>query len=434
MASRLSSAFPSSLEAQLDLTDLPALPETPPSHPQEMPHALQNHRPGSLEEHQNCTRNSAAVGRCFRPWSSYARELKTRHDYWKDALHQIAAGSDPLQMASTGLGTGGAGPPGRFASRILAERRAGRGALSRRGDALSPPSHAARLAASRAVQAPPRLYALQQSLFPSTVPQAAAIRPAPAAPSIRRPHPRLADRVAVDSAPLSAGEDARVLRDTMNQKHRRLLWTPPPTMLTLSLSPAATKPKARAILAAIRTLKRIEQDQRPATPEERQALARFPGFGPVALGSFPIRSPAATKTTPGSTLGEELQRPAHAGGLRQRQAHHLYRLLHLARWSSRPCTTALARLGVPQRCHRAGARLRHRATSWPSPGRHALHRRGAGPPLRAHRPGAAPRPRHPHRALPRHPPARGPHRRRHRQRAVRRPASCDYHGDAPRPA
>src|SRR4030095_2682894 len=48
MAFRLSSAFPSSQEAQLDLADLPALPETLPSHPQEMPHALQNHRPGSV--------------------------------------------------------------------------------------------------------------------------------------------------------------------------------------------------------------------------------------------------------------------------------------------------------------------------------------------------------------------------------------------------
>src|SRR2546422_3194225 len=47
------------------------------------------------------------------------------------------------------------------------------------------------------------------------------------------------------------------------------------------------KAKARAILAAIRTLQAIEQAQRPATPEERAVLTRFPGFGPVALGIFP---------------------------------------------------------------------------------------------------------------------------------------------------
>ena len=47
------------------------------------------------------------------------------------------------------------------------------------------------------------------------------------------------------------------------------------------------KAKARAILAAIRTLQAVEQAQRPATPDERQVLARFPGFGPVALVLFP---------------------------------------------------------------------------------------------------------------------------------------------------
>ena len=55
------------------------------------------------------------------------------------------------------------------------------------------------------------------------------------------------------------------------------------------------KAKARAILAAIRTLQAVEQAQRPATPEERAVLARFPGFGPVALGIFPTRSPASYK-------------------------------------------------------------------------------------------------------------------------------------------
>ena len=38
------------------------------------------------------------------------------------------------------------------------------------------------------------------------------------------------------------------------------------------------KAKARDILAAIRTLKTIEHEQRPATPEEKQTLARFAGL------------------------------------------------------------------------------------------------------------------------------------------------------------
>ena len=47
------------------------------------------------------------------------------------------------------------------------------------------------------------------------------------------------------------------------------------------------KAKARSIIAAIRTLKHIEAEKRPATDEERQTLARFGGFGAVALSLFP---------------------------------------------------------------------------------------------------------------------------------------------------
>src|SRR5690606_34130729 len=67
------------------------------------------------------------------------------------------------------------------------------------------------------------------------------------------------------------------------------------------------KAKARDIIAAIRTLKAIEQEQRPATSEEKQTLARFSGFGPVALSIFP--SPVSGKYKDGSwqTVGEELK-------------------------------------------------------------------------------------------------------------------------------
>src|SRR5713101_1153323 len=67
------------------------------------------------------------------------------------------------------------------------------------------------------------------------------------------------------------------------------------------------KAKARAILAAIRTLQAIEQAQRPATPEERQILLRFPGFGPVALGIFPDPVTGRYKDATWQTLGEELR-------------------------------------------------------------------------------------------------------------------------------
>ncbi len=67
------------------------------------------------------------------------------------------------------------------------------------------------------------------------------------------------------------------------------------------------KAKARDILAAIRTVQRIEQEKRHATPEERQALARFAGFGPVALSLFPNPVTGHYKDASWQALGEELK-------------------------------------------------------------------------------------------------------------------------------
>jgi N12 class adenine-specific DNA methylase len=67
------------------------------------------------------------------------------------------------------------------------------------------------------------------------------------------------------------------------------------------------KGKARDILAAIRAVKKIEQEQRPATPEEKQTLARFAGFGPVALSIFPNPVTGKYKDAGWQALGEELK-------------------------------------------------------------------------------------------------------------------------------
>jgi N12 class adenine-specific DNA methylase len=67
------------------------------------------------------------------------------------------------------------------------------------------------------------------------------------------------------------------------------------------------KAKARDILAAIRTLKQLEHEGRPATPEERQALLRFGGFGPVALSIFPAPVTGRYKDASWQPLGEELR-------------------------------------------------------------------------------------------------------------------------------
>ncbi len=67
------------------------------------------------------------------------------------------------------------------------------------------------------------------------------------------------------------------------------------------------KSKARDILAAIRTLKAVEQEQRPATREEKQTLARFAGFGPVALSIFPDPVIDQYKDANWQAVGEELE-------------------------------------------------------------------------------------------------------------------------------
>ena len=67
------------------------------------------------------------------------------------------------------------------------------------------------------------------------------------------------------------------------------------------------KTKARDILAAIRTLQYIEQERRPATPEEKQTLARFGGFGAVALSLFPDPVTGRYKDATWQVLGDELK-------------------------------------------------------------------------------------------------------------------------------
>ncbi len=66
------------------------------------------------------------------------------------------------------------------------------------------------------------------------------------------------------------------------------------------------KTKAHDIIAAIRTVKAIEQEHRAATPEEKQTLARFSGFGPVALSIFPDPVTGRYKDAGWQFLGVEL--------------------------------------------------------------------------------------------------------------------------------
>ena len=107
------------------------------------------------------------------------------------------------------------------------------------------------------------------------------------------------------------------------------------------------KTKARAILAAIRTLQAIEQAQRPATPEERAVLACFPGFGPVALGIFPDPVTGRYKDATWQTLGEELRTllaPEEYASARRTT----FTAFYTSPLVIRAMHAALAHLGVPR--------------------------------------------------------------------------------------
>jgi N12 class adenine-specific DNA methylase len=67
------------------------------------------------------------------------------------------------------------------------------------------------------------------------------------------------------------------------------------------------KGKARDIIAAIRAVKTIDDERRSATAEEKQILARFAGFGPVALSIFPNPVTGDYKDAGWQSLGEELK-------------------------------------------------------------------------------------------------------------------------------
>jgi hypothetical protein len=120
----------------------------------------------------------------------------------------------------------------------------------------------------------------------------------------------------------------------------------PPQGTHASRATTGEKAKARAILAAIRTLQAIEQAQRPATTEERAVLARFPGFGPVALGIFPDPVTNRYKDAGWQQLGDQLQAlltPEDYASARRTT----FTAFYTAPVVMQAMYAALARLGVP---------------------------------------------------------------------------------------
>ena len=279
-----------------------------------------------------------------------ARELKASHEAWKERLSQEKPESDPSQVASEALEMCRCrSSSGSFALRAGRRQRT---AFARSGDGLSQNSYVARLKASRG----------QPSLFDAPPAKPASVDGSPAAPVppgaksdgtlisppgrasgipvppeglpqnsagsvAARAEPRPgADSPAYRQAPLpgpvTPGEGDPTMTGAqfslqLEEPPPRRFNTPQKTPSSKSpadqFAPAATiaggeKTKARDIVAAIRTLKVIEQEQRLATPEEKQVLARFAGFGPVALSIFPDPVKGTYNRMPdGSRSGEELK-------------------------------------------------------------------------------------------------------------------------------
>jgi N12 class adenine-specific DNA methylase len=118
------------------------------------------------------------------------------------------------------------------------------------------------------------------------------------------------------------------------------------TTTTLPAIASGEKAKARDIIAAIRTLKAIEQERRPATEEERQALARFGGFGAVALSIFPDPVSGRYKDAGWEALGgglESLLSPAEYDSAKRTTFNAFYTSPTVIGAMHR----AIRRLGVP---------------------------------------------------------------------------------------
>lgn len=91
-------------------------------------------------------------------------------------------------------------------------------------------------------------------------------------------------------------------RDNHLQGHHPLHQVPD----ELAPSAIGEKAKARDILAAIKTLKQLELDNRNANEDEKAILRRFGGFGPVALSLFPDPITGKYKDASWEKLGHEL--------------------------------------------------------------------------------------------------------------------------------
>src|SRR5579864_9530875 len=250
------------------------------------------------------------------------------------------AGQRPEPDRVRGAGNGAPGLGGAFALRITSERQ--RNAFPRRGNGVHPQTHVARLKASRkqptlfdsvsgnsppATPAPPGATSNDTVISPPVIASGngdptplPACNDAPAhdGPAREAQFPARADSSSCRKAPRAGPETPGEGNQAMMGAQLSLQFdTPPPFISVREQEPtrpakpapiaSGEKSKARDIIAAIHAVKKIEQEHRPATQDEKQALARFAGFGPVALSLFPDPVTGKYKDAGWQSLGDELK-------------------------------------------------------------------------------------------------------------------------------
>ena len=348
---------------------------------------------------------------------AYAIDLKASHEAWKDQLGQAKPGSDPRQIASEAL---------ELAMQDLRERLpsaspSGRGgaAFPRRGDELHPPTFAARVRPARGQPLlpmfgqPPRHAATASARPPCRIPPAIPfllrLRPRRGLPPRRysrsrppQPDKRLSQMMIFQKgepsvSPVAAGtgrhDAAGGLKPGLASVCSlakgpgcRGLATPGGDRImeetdTTTAPPAIAsgeKAKARDIIAAIRTLQQSSGSTARPLADERQILARFGGFGAVALSLFPDPVTGRYKDAGWQALGDELKSLLTPEEYDSRQTHDLQRSSTPRRSSSQAMHEALRRLGVPDNATvlepgcGTGNFMSH------APAGHAVHRRRDG--------------------------------------------------------
>ena len=237
-------------------------------------HAIQDHRSGTAETANGVLQPAkdhptvASDDGGLRP----ATEGPPRSLEGNPIPGEAGQRPEPDQQPGPGIGTQGNG--GSFAFLVSTGRRGT--ADGRRRNGVSRGSHVDQLNRSRG----------QRGLFDEIPDQ-------PAPPS------QQAGTIATASPP-------QITADTSVPTTEPKSPTPDLPSINGNIA-SGEKGKARDIIAAIRTLKTIEQDKRRATPEEKQALASFGGFGAVALSLFPDPVSGRFKDASWQALGQELK-------------------------------------------------------------------------------------------------------------------------------